>query len=289
MGYNERMDTPNLLLGQSGVSFSKIRDTDCLYAIPRHLDRQAIGWKDTVPFAGYDLWNHYEFSFMNKNNIPFQGFLQLRYSSDSTNLVESKSLKLYLNSLSMFVGTLSEITSLIETDLEKLLGGTIDISIISINEAKHSYGFHRDKPYALLEDSIQEVKPFECFTPQKTKELSTQKIYQSELLQSCCKVTKQPDWGSIWIRLKGTRQPKSVELLAYILSFRNQFHFHEEVAERIMADLLHEFGPEELEVRLNYTRRGGIDINPVRIFPRSVIVDLSKWIATDTWQRHIRQ
>ena len=44
----------------------------------------------------------------------------------------------------------------------------------------------------------------------------------SGLLKSNCRVTSQPDWGDIYITLRGTQQPEPSSLLQYIISFRDE-------------------------------------------------------------------
>ena len=48
------------------------------------------------------------------------------------------------------------------------------------------------------------------------------------------------------------------------MSHRTVSHFHEEICEMIFAHLTERFKPELLMVSCLYTRRGGIDINPIR-------------------------
>jgi 7-cyano-7-deazaguanine reductase len=77
-------------------------------------------------------------------------------------------------------------------------------------------------------------------------------------------VTNQPDWGDVYIHIKGEKAVTPESLLQYIVSMRKENHFHEEIAECIYKRLFDLLQPEELFVACLYTRRGGIDINPVR-------------------------
>ena len=88
--------------------------------------------------------------------------------------------------------------------------------------------------------------------------------WQSDLLRSNCRVTNQPDWGDVFIRMKGAKLPTPEALAKYIVSHRQVSHFHEEICEMMYTHLTEAFHPEELMVACLYTRRGGIDINPVR-------------------------
>ena len=90
------------------------------------------------------------------------------------------------------------------------------------------------------------------------------KFLHSYSLRSNCRVTNQPDWGDVFMYYKGTRSLTEESFLKYIVSMRKENHFHEEICELIYKRLYDILNPEELFVACLYTRRGGIDINPVR-------------------------
>jgi 7-cyano-7-deazaguanine reductase len=90
------------------------------------------------------------------------------------------------------------------------------------------------------------------------------KLWRSAVLRSNCRVTNQPDWGDVYIAIKGSKTVTPESLLQYIVSMRKENHFHEEICECIYKRLHDLLGPEELFVACLYTRRGGIDINPLR-------------------------
>ncbi len=73
----------------------------------------------------------------------------------------------------------------------------------------------------------------------------------------------RPDWGSVQIAYSGP-QIDQEGLLQYIVSFRNHHEFHEQCVERIFMDLWTRCKPIKLTVYARYTRRGGLDINPLR-------------------------
>ena len=82
---------------------------------------------------------------------------------------------------------------------------------------------------------------------------------------SNCRVTNQPDWGDVYIAINGKKQITKESLLQYIVSMRKENHFHEEICECIYKRLSDILEPKDLMVACLYTRRGGIDINPVRM------------------------
>ena len=69
--------------------------------------------------------------------------------------------------------------------------------------------------------------------------------------------------------------PTFDSLYKYIISLRNECHFHEEIVETVYMRLLETFHPRDLGVFACYTRRGGIDINPMRASDISVLNLLS--------------
>ena len=55
-----------------------------------------------------------------------------------------------------------------------------------------------------------------------------------------------------------------MSLLKYLVSFRDECHFHEEICEAVYKRLLDVYEPSDIMVMCLYARRGGIDINPIR-------------------------
>jgi 7-cyano-7-deazaguanine reductase len=110
----------------------------------------------------------------------------------------------------------------------------------------------------------------------------------SSLLKSNCRVTSQPDWGDVFIHIEGYWLPGVKEILEYIVSFRDENHFHEEICETIYKRLYDRFSPRELMVACLYARRGGWDINPVRANKIDLIDDMM-WDETIPWIKTIRQ
>jgi len=96
-------------------------------------------------------------------------------------------------------------------------------------------------------------------------------LWRSAVLRSNCRVTNQPDWGDVYIAIKGEKTVTPESLLQYIVSMRKENHFHEEICECIYKRLYDLVNPDELFVACLYTRRGGIDINPLRASSREVM------------------
>lgn len=56
-------------------------------------------------------------------------------------------------------------------------------------------------------------------------------------LRSNCRVTHQPDFGDAFIYYKSTKHINESSLVKYLVSFRSEYHFHEECCEMIFKRL----------------------------------------------------
>jgi 7-cyano-7-deazaguanine reductase len=244
-----------------------------LVAVPRYLNRTAYDiQEEELPFVGMDAWNSYEFSTLQKNGFPISGWLKFTYSSSTPNIVESKSVKLYLNSYNMArlingKEDLHEIEAQIEKDLSKAVGGEVGVYIAvgDVDTVKPLKG-----DFMALEEYCNVAKmSFDQYNESSdilevVPSIGRYERWRSHSLRSNCRVTNQPDWGDVYIHIKGEKAVTPESLLQYIVSMRKENHFHEEIAECIYKRLYDLLDPEELLVTCLYTRRGGIDINPTR-------------------------
>ena len=248
-------------------------DPSLLVSVPRYLNRTAYDiQEEELPFVGIDAWNSYEFSTLQKNGFPISGWLKFTYSSSTPNIVESKSVKLYLNSYNMarlILGKedLHEIEAQIERDISKAVGGDVGvyIAIGDVDTVKPLKG-----DFMALEEYCNVAKmSFDQYNESSdilevVPSIGRYERWRSHSLRSNCRVTNQPDWGDVYIHIKGEKAVTPESLLQYIVSMRKENHFHEEIAECIYKRLYDLLDPEELLVTCLYTRRGGIDINPTR-------------------------
>lgn len=248
-------------------------DPSLLVSVPRHLNRTGYGiHEEELPFVGMDAWNSYEFSTLQKNGFPISGWLKFTYSSSTPNIVESKSVKLYLNSFNMArlidsKEDLWKIEEQVERDIAKAVGGEVGvyIAIGDVDTVKPMRGdFMSLENYCNVDkmsfDRYNESSDILEVVPS----IGRYERWRSHSLRSNCRVTNQPDWGDVYIHIKGEKAVTPESLLQYIVSMRKENHFHEEIAECIYKRLWDLLEPEELLVTCLYTRRGGIDINPTR-------------------------
>lgn len=244
---------------------------ELLCPIPRSEGREAIGFEPigiggAVPaFYGFDLWTAYELSWLDKKGKPVIAIADITIPCDTENLVESKSLKLYLNSINQTVFTsYQDVASTLEKDISSCVDGSISVAIQTMEGFRHK-GL-ASFPGTCLDDLDIQIEAYEpdpsLLSLNYDGGLVTEAFY-SHLLKTNCPVTGQPDWASIFVRYTGL--PIVPEgLLKYIVSYRNHQDFHEQCVERIFTEINELCQPDELEVYARYTRRGGLDINPYR-------------------------
>jgi len=271
---NTDIQAASKLLGKS-VDYPQSYCPDILVAVPRSLNREIYGidHPDEL-FCGYDSWHAYEASFLLNNGMPVAGVLKIVYPSTSTCIVESKSLKLYLGSFQMTalgndINTgMTHFTHRVEEDLSQLLATQVKVRFYTNFSPDSPFDF---REYEILEEHIAPASAVFSIYQEHPAYLSEQVHMSggelkagSHLLKSNCKITRQPDWGSIYIRMKAPILPGKLSLLKYIISLRNENHFHEEICEMTYKRLSDLFHPEILMVSCLYTRRGGIDICPMR-------------------------
>jgi 7-cyano-7-deazaguanine reductase len=234
-----------------------------LFPIHRQEKRNEIGIPERLPFTGVDIWNHYEVSWLNGKGKPQVATAVIIYGCESPCIIESKSMKLYFNTLNNTKFNDAEaLRKTVEDDISKCVGSQAQVSLTVLDG-------HEDAVLRGLDgDSIDgmdiEVTSFDVDKNLlNTGEEIVEEVLFSNLLKSNCLVTNQPDWGSVQISYTG-RKINREGLLRYLISFRNHNEFHEQCIERIFMDIQERCQPASLTIFGRYTRRGGLDINPFR-------------------------
>ena len=289
------------------VSYPKGYDSSLLFPMPRLDARLTLGLASlppstttmpgSLPFKGFDLWNAYELSWLNAKGLPKVALLRLKVPCTSPNIIESKSLKLYLNSLNQTrFETVHHVFDLLRKDLSQAIGAEVDFELVGsdqfANETISEFaGVDLDKldveidcyqPDAALlklkgdasetvfasgsadiKSAADALGAPDIKDQAKIKRANISEKVFSRLLKSNCPVTDQPDWACIEIEYTGPAIDHS-SLLKYIVSYRMHNGFHEHCVEKIFVDILKQCAPTSLSVYARYTRRGGLDINPWR-------------------------
>lgn len=277
-------------LGQTS-EYKDQYDPSLLVNEPRSNNRKHLDISDdNLPFVGFDTWNAYEVSGLTNNGLPVAGVAKVVYPCDSKYIVESKSIKLYFNSFNMFrcgeqpVDVLDFIDQRASEDLSKLLETTVHVHTHPANfiakgdtlmdHYKYNtleYVYSQEELSEMTLDRYRESPELLELEPMRGDVVSEEVRWHSSLLKSNCRVTSQPDWGDVYIMYKGQTHVTPDSLLSYIVSFRDECHFHEEICETVYKRLHDVLSPEELVVTCLYARRGGIDINPVRASNNALI------------------
>ncbi|WP_201502055.1 NADPH-dependent 7-cyano-7-deazaguanine reductase QueF [Psychrobacter cibarius] len=274
------------ILGEQTTDYPTEYSPETLYPIARSMGRDVIGWQDDKLMVGIDWWQAFEMSWLNQQGISQVAIARFGIPASSPFIVESKSLKLYLNSINFTeFASWNDVQALIAKDLSACVQADVQVELFGLNDDLHNKttGLLVAQPEGVcIDDALANTseKVALCEHPDASllsidKDLNSSSIlentgtepytFYSNLLRSNCPVTNQPDWGTLAVSIMTDKLINTANILRYILSFRQHNGFHEQCVEQIFADLSRYYEPSELMVRAWYTRRGGIDINPCRV------------------------
>lgn len=252
----------NTMLGKS-TEYIDTYSPELLTPIPRSLGRDVVG---VHTFKGVDVWRLYEITWINANGMPIVAAGEIHVPAMSPFIVESKSLKLYIGSLTQTViNSVEEAAALIQRDVSKCVGAEVGVHIEPLSVWAQPI---EKVPGVLLEDAVTDLT---CHTYEPDASLLAladgdevvEETLSSNLLRSRCPVTGQPDHASLIVQYRGRKIDRRA-LLAYIVSYRRHQGFHEQCVEQIFTDIMKRLAPDSLSVFACFTRRGGIDISPFR-------------------------
>ena len=259
------------VLGQQST-YPNQYDPGLLFPIPRKENRKKLGIEGNshLPFLGVDLWNAFELGWLNSKGKPQIALAEFTIPAESPFMIESKSFKLYLNSLNQHHFENSDaVRACLSRDLASVLGSSLQIKLLDPSQIQDQkkYPLIQELDGQLLDrldivvNQAQIADPALLGTDQNSAPITQTLV--SHLLKSNCPVTGQPDWASVQIHYQG-RPINEEGLLRYLIGFRQLGEFHEHCVEKIFCDIKNHCQPEKLSVYARYTRRGGLDINPFR-------------------------
>lgn len=249
-----------------------------LEPIVRADKREALGIMETsLPFRGADYWNCYDFSWLTARGVPDVALVQFQVPCNSKNIIESKSLKLYLGSFSQSsFNHRNEVIGTLEKDLSNIAGGPVNVTLMQPDHVQHAgLGVLNGQSLDRLSVDIDEYYWNPDFL-EVSNNVEVRETVYSHLLRTICPVTGQPDMASIQIQYQGRTISKE-GLLKYIVSYRQHAEFCEQIVERIFVDIINRCQPERLSVMARYSRRGGLDINPYRSYEENLVGDVRLW------------
>lgn len=258
-------------LGKS-TEYESLYNPNKLFPVLRNQKRSELGITTAaLPFLGYDFWNHYEVSWLNPKGKPVVAMAEVVFNCHSPYLIESKSMKLYFNSLNNTqFSDAEEVAAIVKKDLEERSHSTVTVRIIPLNQVTPEVIQPSFKGVCIDDLDINCSQYTVDSTLLKTEDMVVEETLYSDLLKSNCLVTGQPDWGSVEISYHG-KKINHESLLRYIVSFRNHTEFGEHCIERIFMDIMRCCSPLKLRVHGRYTRRGGIEINSERSSHEDII------------------
>ena len=288
--------TASKFLGKK-VEGSLQYDRSLLVKVPRFENRKQYGINnENLPFFGFDVWHAYEFSAMTLNGIPVTRLLKLKYPCQNEYLIESKSLKLYLNSYNMtrFGKNIDECLQICKEQIAKDLSEALETEVSTefVNDTTETTPIYKEfkNIMDLVDETTLQIEKFKEapeLLEAEQQEISQEHFLKFDSLRSNCRVTHQPDFGDAFIYYKSKKHIKEDSLVKYLCSFRSEYHFHEECCEMIfkrISDLLD--NEDYLCVSILYTRRGGIDICPARWTKNCIVSDVFELIDLEKFARY---
>lgn len=284
------------ILGEQTTDYPTQYSPQTLYPIARSIGRAVIGWQDDKLTVGVDWWHAFEVSWLDMQGISQVAMARFSIPACSPYIVESKSLKLYLNSFNFTeFASWSAVQTLLATDLSDCVQAKVEVDLFALEDTQsgllvtqpegicidNALADNTDKvaltahpDASLLRDNDRAA----ASDPDSKAHTAPSYTFYSNLLRSNCPVTNQPDWGTLAVTMTCVQPINHANILHYILSFRQHNGFHEQCVEQIFSDLSQYYEPSALMVRAWYTRRGGIDINPCRVSDTSLLPKPSRLI-----------
>ena len=280
MDRHDAPDSAEQTTGPLGETTSYIDgyQPDLLHPMTRAATREAADVTQMLACHGSDRWTGYEFSWLDPVGKPQVAGLSFSVDCHSKCVVESKSLKLYLNGFAQTqFADRDAVAGILRRDLGAAFAGQLTLDLLPLDGLAKSLA---TAPGECLDDLDAVCTDYQR-APQRliraTAEASAggangagEQCWYTHLFRSLCPVTGQPDWATVVIWYRGA--PVDTKgLLQYLVSYRNHQAFHETTIEQIYLDLMAHWEPTELAILGCFQRRGGLDINPFRSSaPRSI-------------------
>ena len=196
----------------------------------------------TNVLTGWDYWNAYEFMHL-QDEEPVLACLEIKIPHSSKFIIESKSMKLFLNTFFDQEFQANDVTTHLSKTFSEALDANVDVKVIEQYQSSPIF------------------KPLN----KNTGKLISGSIYRFQGYRSLCPVTSQPDFANLFFYSKNFNDLDSHTLLKIIKNHMNTQAFHEACIESITDEIL-ENHDSDLQVFGRFLRRGGIDINPLRCY-----------------------
>lgn len=244
-------------------------DPSQLNFMPRDAARKDWGISGEE-FTGYDLWHCYESTFLLDSGQPVAGTLKVVFPVSNTHVVESKSFKLYLNTFDMckmgptFKEAIRRYEEQIKADMK---AGGLDCEVRFFSAHVLAQNLRPTQPHPMMNArllTVPEGVVFDDFEGKASyisgKRPGSPGVVYTNVLRSRCRHTKQKDSGTAFFSMVGA--VNDTEVLKTVVALREVNEFHEFCAEKLYVELAK--GYDGVGVFLLYSRRGSLDIHPVR-------------------------
>ena len=258
-------------------------DPNLLVKVSRNLNREAYDIEeDNLPFKGYDVWNGYEVTALTEKGLPVTGVMKIIIPADSKYYPESKSIEMYVNSFAMTKHGKTDqeclwwIGQTVQKDLSELLECPIKVAIFTRDEDEQN-AINSLLTAGQCEnlDDLVDINELEFTDYSMNPNLLEDDEDVNSLFVRSNKLRSECKDGTVYVYMNGEKVPTKESLLKFVVSFRNEYHYREEICEAIYKTLKDRYNPISLIVACNFTRRGGWDINPIRSNLENIIP--SEW------------
>ena len=257
-------------------------DASLLNPMPRDLARERWGITGEE-FKGFDVWTCHESTFLLDNGVPIAGTLKIVYDSSSEFMVESKSMKLYMNSFDMcrmgpdYPTAKRNYEMQIASDLSAVTGTNVEVAFFSPTEYLEHNQFNYIENYENIDWQMRtseefKTRPIDDYNNEtyhvesSGQNETTDDRFFTNALRSRCRHTKQKDTGLAAFYIRSASAVKRESVFRQMVSLREANEFHEFCAEKLFCDIKPHVNGENanLAIALLYSRRGSLDITPVR-------------------------
>ena len=219
---------------------------EVLYPIERAQQRKD---RNMSYFLGYDIWNIYELLWLTTDEKIHKNEISITIDANSKFTPESKSMKLYINSLvHLKFEDFSAVKDLIKKELEDLTRSDVEIrDVVHLSQESVDVAITNSKNKLSQSENDEKIE----------------RVVNFSAFRSLCPVTNQPDIASV--EINGVFSSQDLDHISkYLGSFFNKPQFHEACVEEILESLqLNRY--QIYSVTGFFERRGGIAIIPRRL------------------------
>ena len=221
------------------TSYPETYAPEVLVPIARAAAREPLGLRVPLPFTGTDIWNAWELTWLEPGGKPAVATAEIRVPAESPNIVESKSLKLYLGSFAMSeYGSMEMLRDIIATDLGAAAGCAVEVALAAGETPATRIARLPGRSIDALEIGAVSAEVDASLLRSDPDDTVGAASLHTHLLRSLCPVTGQPDTAHLLIRyIPGARCVETKSLKFYLASFRNTPAFNEEIVNRILKTI----------------------------------------------------